>query len=130
KPEPRRTYVRVHAADDRRVIPTPLIDPRQAPGTPTVAFASPDIMVRPRPSGPTTALPWRLPAATVIDGATGSRVGGIEIAYEIWTFQTAFRWLYPSVSADGQWSDALERLIELHRTTDATLAGPANIDEK
>lgn len=121
KPEPRRTYVRVHAADDRRLVPTPLIDPRRAAGTPAVAFASPDIVVRPRPS-PNTAPAWRLLPGTVIDA-------GNPVTYHLWTFQTAFRWIYPSVQADGRWSDALERLIELHRTTTTALAGPANIDK-
>ncbi|HEU4426500.1 MAG TPA: hypothetical protein VFR67_28505 [Pilimelia sp.] len=120
--EPQRTYVRVHAADDRRALPTPLVDPQLAPVTPAVAYASPDIVVRPRPS-PTTAPAWRQGPGVVIDA-------GNPIEYELWTFQTAFRWLYPSVAADGRWSRPLERLIELHRTTDSTLAGGREIDKK
>ncbi len=32
QPETRRTYVRVHAHDDRRMLPTPLANPRLRPG--------------------------------------------------------------------------------------------------
>ena len=46
--EPRRTYVRVHARDDRRMLPTPMANPRRRPGAPAEpVFASPDIAVRP-----------------------------------------------------------------------------------
>ena len=38
-------------------------------------------------------------------------------AYQLWTFQTAFRWIYPSIAADGRWTDQLGDLIELHRST-------------
>jgi hypothetical protein len=122
-PEPQRTYLRVHAADDRRRLPTPLVDPRQAPVAAAVAFASPDIVVRPRPS-PNTAPAWRLPPGNVLDAAN-------PLEYELWTFQTAFRWIYPSVQADGKWSDALGELVVLHRTTDPAFAPVApNIDKK
>jgi hypothetical protein len=113
--EPQRTYLRVHAADDRRRLPTPMQDPRLAPAAPAaVEFASPDIVVRPRPS-PATAPTWRLPPADTLNELN-------VVPYQLWTFQTAFRWLYPSVQADGRWSDALGTLVELHRSTDAALA--------
>jgi hypothetical protein len=107
--EAQRTYVRVHARDDRRVFPTPLQDPHRAPNAPPeVAFASPDIVVRPAPS-PATAPAWRLPAGQTINS-------GNVPPYQLWTFQTAFRWIYPSIAANGEWSDQLGDLIELHRS--------------
>jgi len=118
--EPQRTYLRVHAADDRRRLPTPMADPRQAPAAPaTVPYASPDIVVRPRPS-PAAAPTWKLGPADTIRASN-------PVEYQLWTFQTAFRWLYPSVAADGRWSKALGGLVELHRSTKAAL-GP--VDDK
>ena len=114
-PEPRRTYIRVHERDDRRRAPTPLANPRRRPGgTPERAWASPDIVVRPRwPMA--TAPAWRL--------GGGSIRAGNAPAYQLWTFQTAFRWLYPSIVADGRWSDQLGDLVQLHRTTLGLPAG-------
>ncbi|MDF1503865.1 hypothetical protein, partial [Roseisolibacter sp. H3M3-2] len=113
--EASRTYLRVHAGDDRRRFPTPMADPRRAPGDPDVfVAASPDVMVRPR-AAPAAAPAWPFADASVIDA-------GNVPAHQLWTFQTAFRWHYPSVAADGRWSDPLGDLIELHR---ATLGLPA-----
>ena len=113
--EPQRTYLRVHAADDRRRLPTPMADPRLEPGAPAaLPYASPDIVVRPQ-AGPAAPPKWGLAAGTFIDALN-------PVEYELWTFQTALRWLYPSVAADGRWSDALGRLVELHRSTAAALA--------
>jgi hypothetical protein len=120
--EPRRTYARVHAADDRRQLPTPMADPRQAPAAPAlVAVASPDIVVRPRPSPP-VAPAWRLASGAVIDELN-------PVEYELWTFQTAFRWLFPSVLADGRWSAALGELVKLHRSAVALPPVVAQIHE-
>ena len=41
---------------------------------------------------------WQLGANTIRQGNVAT--------YQLWTFQTAFRWIYPSVSADGLWTDA------------------------
>ncbi len=102
--EPRRTYLRVHAQDDRRRLPTPLAPPRLAPGSaPHVVHASPDIVVR--PAWPVvTAPPFR---ATITPTNPP--------AYELWTFQTAFRWRYPHIVADGTFSDTLGDTITAHR---------------
>lgn len=106
--EAQRTYVRVHARDDRRRFPTPMADPRRAPGaTPFAAFASPDVVVRPR-ANPAAAPSWQL-------GPEGKIFGGNLPMHQMWTFQTAFRWHYPSLPADGTFSDQLGDLIELHR---------------
>lgn len=114
-PEPRRTYLRVHERDDRRRAPTPLSNPRRRPGgTPERAWASPDIVVRPR--WPMAAAPsWRLGGGSIRAGNTP--------AYQLWTFQTAFRWLYPSVVADGRWNDQFSDIVQLHRNTLGLPAG-------
>lgn len=112
--EPKRTYLRVHARDDRRRLPTPMANPRLAPVRPDVVpFASRDISIRPRPN-PATAPTWQLASGATI-------AAGNAPEYQLWTFQTAFRWIYPSVLADGQWSDSLGALIEFHRSTAAPL---------
>jgi len=114
-PEPVRTYVRVHARDDRRRFPTPMANPRRAPGaTEENTFESPDIVVRPRGNAGIVP-PWRFGAAGQIDQ-------GSKQLYQLWTFQTAFHWLYPSVVADGQWTDTFGDLVELQR---AVLGLPA-----
>ncbi|HZN18185.1 MAG TPA: hypothetical protein VFB84_08385 [Micromonosporaceae bacterium] len=107
--EPQRTYVKVHARDDRRRLPTPMANPRNRPSaTPEPVFASPDIVVRPR-SNPAAFPTWQLGADTI-------RAGNVP-PYQLWTFQTAFRWLFPSIVADGQWTEALGQLVQLHRST-------------
>jgi hypothetical protein len=112
--EPQRTYLRAHAADDRRILPTSMKNPRLEPAAPNVVeWASPDIVVRPRPS-PATAPTWRLGAGTLHEFNV--------LPYQLWTFQTAFRWLYPSVPADGRWGKAFGDLVELHRSTAAAFA--------
>ncbi len=118
--EPRRTYLRVHARDDRRRLPTPMANPRLSPTRPPVVpFASRDIMIRPR-ANPATAPIWRFPAAAVLDLFS---VSGAVPVYQLWTFQTAFRWHHPSVNADGRWTDSFGALVAFHRSTDPAL-GP------
>jgi hypothetical protein len=116
--EPQRTYVRVHARDDRRRLPTPLANPRRAPAaTAERVFESPDVVVRPR-AGAGIAPRWILGATTISRGNVHS--------YQLWTFQTAFRWLFPSVIADGRWTDAFGDLLEQHRATlRPTLGAPS-----
>lgn len=112
--EPKRTYVRVHARDDRRRFPTPMADPRRSPtATPEVTYASPDIRVRPK-ENPAVAPTWHFGAGQI--GAVNN------LPYHLWMFQTAFRWIYPSIAADASFSDQFGDLVELHR---ATLALPA-----
>ncbi|MGZ8456363.1 MAG: hypothetical protein ACXWZ4_07165 [Gemmatirosa sp.] len=114
--EARQTYVRVHARDDRRRFPTPLANARLAPGaTPHAVHASPDVVVRPR-ANPVTAPTWQL-------GATGKISSANVPSYQLWTFQTAFRWHYPSLPADGVFSDQLGDLIEMHRARLGLAAG-------
>lgn len=102
--EPARTYVRVHLRDDRRMFPTPMENPRRRPGTPAVPFfASPDIVVRPE-----------APVATT-PSFRGTNIRNGSLPYQLWTFQTAFRWIYPSVLPNGEWSDQFGDLVERHR---------------
>lgn len=107
--EPTRTFVRVHARDDRRTFPTPMQNPRRRPmASPEPAYASPDITIRPRwPRS--TAPAWQLGA--------GSMANSSAPPYQLWTFQTAFRWIYPSITADGRWTAQLAQLVRLYRST-------------
>jgi hypothetical protein len=100
--ERQTTYARVHAHDDRRVLPTPLANPQPGPTTPHSVFASPDIMVRPR-TGPASAPAWQF--------GTGVMNAFALPPYQLWTFQTAFRWIFPSVEADGIWHPSLDALV-------------------
>lgn len=110
--EPQRTYVRVHPRDGRREFPTPLRNPRRRPASaPVSALASPDIVVR--PDVPDTAPRWR----NINIGAPGTL-----LTYQLWTFQTAFRWRVPSIVADGRWTDAMQDLVARER---ARLGMPA-----
>ncbi|WP_152207346.1 hypothetical protein [Marinobacter changyiensis] len=102
--EPTRTYLRVHALDDRRMFPTPMQNPRRRPAAPAEPFfASPDICIR--PEAPVTNPP----------SFRGSNLWNGNLRYQLWTFQTAFRWIYPSVIPDGQWNDQFGDLVERHR---------------
>ena len=114
--EPRRTYLRVHANDDRRRLPSPLANPRVATtAAAAYAYASPDIVIRPAPrAAAAAAVPFPLTAAQSI----GPSHSG---SYHLWTFQTAFRWHFPAVRADGVWSDQLADLVRLHRSSTAGL---------
>ncbi|SFE46143.1 hypothetical protein SAMN04487869_10895 [Marinobacter sp. DSM 26671] len=102
--EPARTYVRVHPRDDRRMFPTPMQNPRRRPGaTAEPFFASPDIVVRPEaPVGTTPSF-------------RGTNIWNGNLRYQLWAFQTAFRWIYPSVIPNGEWSDQMGDLVERHR---------------
>jgi len=107
--EPVRTYLRVHPHDDRRIFPTLLQDPRRNPtATLEPVYASPDITVRPKAS-PAAAPVWKLGGATINAGNVPT--------YQLWTFQTAFRWLYPSVVAHGLWSQKFADLVRVDRGT-------------
>jgi hypothetical protein len=55
------------------------------------------------------------------------RTGDVEPAssFDLWTFQTAFRWLHPSVPASGYWSRALENFLPAARD-----GGTATIDRQ
>ena len=102
--EPSRTSLRVHLRDDRRILPTPMENPRRMPGAPVEPFfASPDIAIRPR--APVTNPP----------SFRGTNLWNDNLRYQLWTFQTAFRWLYPSVIPDGRWTDQFGDLVERHR---------------
>ena len=116
--EPPRTWLRVHARDDRRVLPSPMADPRLATtAAPEVAFASPDLVVRPAPRASATAA-LRFPFRD--DQVIGRAESG---SFHLWEFQTAFRWLFPAVRADGLWTDQLADLIRLHRASSGLGAG-------
>jgi hypothetical protein len=97
-----------------------MADPRRRPTAPAEpVYASPDVVVRPR--WPVATAPsWRLGGGTI--------AGNAGRGYQLWTFQTAFRWIHPSIVADGQWSDQLADLIELQRTVPPALPPGRFID--
>jgi len=112
--DPRHTYLRVHHFDDRRRVPTPLAHPHlvDRARTPIVLgpMESPDILVRPRwPLATAPAFP-RLGSGSpsITRGSTGR-------SYDIWTFQTAFRWLHPQIAADGRFTDQFRETLKAHR---------------
>lgn len=104
----RTTWIRANAWDNRRMPLAPSFDATVTPPAPAAPMtSSPDIVVRPK--WPRTVVP------SFIGGPIITR--GLANDYQLWTFQTAFRWLYPSVAATGKWTDALGNLLNLHRTT-------------
>jgi len=105
----RRTFVRVHPHDDRRMLPVRLANPRLAPAPPTnfTTDSSPDITVRPQ-------WPLALPPRWI--GPNPITQFNVPSAYELWLFQTAFRWLYPSVLPTGLWTQAFGDLVALDRS--------------
>jgi len=112
-PEPQRTYLRVHERDDRRQFPTPLKNPRHRPTAPDIsAFRSPDITIRPQ--------------APVVSRPTfrGTNIRNGALKYQLWTFQTAFRWLSPSVIPNGEWTDQFGDLVERYRLANTPSTPP------
>ncbi|MBV1856289.1 hypothetical protein [Catellatospora tritici] len=119
--EPMRTYLRVHSFDNRRKLPTPMANPRISPLLdPLKVVESPDITVRPQV--PATAPRWQFGTGVITATSNWAAVHNVPV-YELWTFQTAFRWHFPSVTADGVWNDALAELISLHRANNGLGAG-------
>lgn len=112
------TYVRVHQYDDRRRLPTPMTDPRtEFTATRMYDGDSPDIVVRPKPGRPNPP-GWQ--------GLAADQWGpGNAPAYELWTFQTAFRWLYPTVQATGEWTPEFGALVAFDRAQRAHALVPA-----
>ena len=114
--EPTRTYLRVHEWDDRRMFPTPMKNPRRHPtAADVVVFRSPDITIRPQT--PVTNTP----------SFRGTNLTNGTLTYQLWTFQTAFRWLYPSVIPNGEWSDQFGDLVERHRLS-LGMSGVRSVD--
>lgn len=116
-PTPDLTYVRAHPFDDRRrSVPALAVSPRD--GALLFHTASPDIVVR--PSWPAAAAPAfpvrdpRRPTAPLTRRDSG---------FHTWTFQTAFRWWYPSVRATGEWTEAFSDLITRDRRVRGMPAG-------
>ena len=118
------TYLRVHQHDDRRVFPTPLINPSRAPGTVVPAYASPDIVIRPAPRPvAAAAIPFPLAANKELGPSSNG-------TYNLWTFQSAFRWLFPAIRADGLWTDQFEDLLALYRSGIPALTNGKKISAK
>lgn len=113
---PGRTWIRARAWDNRRVPLAQSFDPTTRLATASTPCDSPDIVVR--PAWPRSTAPAFPAAAAIPPGTTNP--------YAVWTFQTAFRWLFPSVVADGVFSTTLATHIMTQRgnanaTIDRTL---------
>jgi hypothetical protein len=111
----RTTWIRSHAWDDRRMPLAANLNPTLPPPVVPEPFtSSPDIVIRPR---------WPRAAAPTFVGAPKlTKVPANP--YQVWTFQTAFRWLYPSVGASGVWTEVMDNLVSFHRTTMGKTAVP------
>ena len=105
EPAQRRTYVRVHAHDDRRMLPTPMTDPLQPPTVALPAHSSPDIVIRPR-------VPVAAPPVWLGGPITA---GNNPNPYQLWQFQSALRWRHPNVVPTGQWVAPLGDIVAFER---------------
>ena len=115
---PVTTYLRGHPFDDRRGGPVVTTDPR-APLTALSVLSSPDVVVR--PAWPVASAPAFPQVQVGVPDAPLTSANAS--AFHTWTFQTAFRWWYPNVRADGQWTDAFGDLIAHDRRTRGMPAG-------
>ena len=107
----RTTWIRSHAWDDRRLPLAANLNPLATPPVAPEPFtSSPDILVRPK---------WPRTVVPLVPSFIGAPKITSLIAppYQVWTFQSAFRWLYPSVGATGAWTEAMGNLVSFHRTT-------------
>ena len=121
------TYLRAHPSDTRRRFPTELtdpmsntlteldlIDPRSNAPTGFDPLQSPDVVVHPAPPVSDQTMP---PRPHVFPLNSGAR------PYDVWTFQTAFRFFDPACRPNGIWSTTFDRAVRAFR------GGLAGIDE-
>lgn len=105
---PRRTYLRVHAFDSRRRLPTSLANP-QSEDVPPEDFdwhSSPDIMLHPAPGAPAPlarprTLPWTKAAPYT--------------RYDLWVVQTAMHAGDPLVRPTGKWTGQFDARVAAYR---------------
>ena len=116
----RVTWIRAHRFDHRRMPLASDVDPMTVGAGARPLYASPDIVVR--PSWPVTSVP-KFPGTTL-------SAGGAPSAYHVWTFQTAFRWLYPSIAATGVFTEALGSLVSFHRKARMGKTAVPEIDQE
>ncbi|GAA4587018.1 hypothetical protein BJY16_008102 [Actinoplanes octamycinicus] len=130
-PARRHTWIRATAHDDRRRATAAAADPWPAsdlaeyrsPAPDDEFTGSPDIVVRPRwtATGRPPRFAGEIPSDT--DGyADFDDWFRRTPDHRLWTFQTAFRWLYPGVVANGLWTYTMDTMVALHR---ASLGSPA-----
>jgi hypothetical protein len=92
----RRTYLRMHPTDARRVLPTSRVIPIQVALPIWRLHASPDVRIRQAPLE-AAEVPPAAPATLPWHGAADNR-------FQLWIFQTALHRLDPLVRPDGNWS--------------------------
>lgn len=105
---PRRSYLRVHAFDTRRRLPTVLTNPesRLQPPRDFDWHASPDIAFRPAPGAPAPlaragGLPWTMSA--------------FGLPYDLWVLQTAMHADDPLVRPTGKWTHQFDARVKAFR---------------
>jgi hypothetical protein len=99
----RRTFLRVHPNDARRVAPTPLVNPMKDGPANYLWHASPDIRIRQAPLGAAEPIPVA-PADLPWNAAAAD-------AYQLWIFQTAFHAIDLLCRTTGLWDNQFsERL--------------------
>lgn len=101
----RRTYVRAHPYDMRRISPAVLDDPVRGGGRTYPWNRSPDVVCRRAPGGPAVArpasLPWRNAAPD---------------SFDLWVLQTALRTAGHSLCpANGRWTPAFAEALRAFR---------------
>jgi len=106
----RETWIRATPFDDRRAALASALDPTNPSADlfgDESLMASPDIVVR--PAWPVTEPP-QFPGDLVSDLGPKDDIG-LGTNFNLWTFQTAFRWQHPSVAVTGRWSHTLEHFL-------------------
>jgi hypothetical protein len=100
------TYLRAHQSDTRRRFPTELTDPLSHSPAGVEPLQSPDVVVHPAPPVSAQTMPRR-PAVFPLKPQADR--------YDIWTFQTAFRFFDPVCRPNGIWSTTFGEAVRAFR---------------
>jgi hypothetical protein len=119
---PGRVYLRAHADDRRRGLPSDRVDPTQAAGVLVDWGASPDIRVRPSPLNPPPPAPPSLGPGLVWSAAVPPPT-----PYELWVLQLALHFSDATVRPTGVWDAFFERRLRAFRVANGQ-ADVAQVD--
>jgi hypothetical protein len=119
---PGRVYLRAHADDRRRGLPSDRVDPTQAAGVLADWGASPDIRVRPSPLNPPPP-----PPASLGPGMVWSAAVPPPTPYELWVLQLALHFGDATVRPTGVWDAFFERRLRAFRVANGQ-ADVAQVD--
>jgi hypothetical protein len=105
-----QTYLRVHATDSRRQVPTDLTYPFADTTMPFNWHQSADIRVRPAPLDPSAVLP---PPPPDLPWSKANFRGKASFTpYLLWVFQTALHRLDPLCVPDGEWTGQFDARLK------------------